>query len=254
MKKILFFFSISYIFVAQAQHPNPVAIGFALAEKKFEEGLINEKKYYVNFNQEYFVNSYTAYHEAAKLYLDGLNKCSVGEKIYASYHAMLCLYAEADVFNAMESPKKIYDLYVPVFDKLIPDSSFTHYKQTPKLKISKVNFDSIWAKTLDILYTVSIQVRRELYTIKCGSLLLNHCQKSSEKYNDILYHVIIASGNVAEANVLLYHLQLWANQKNKPTENNSAIIKAIDSGLSNHPDSFTEEQIKTLEELKKKLS
>ncbi|MDZ4758083.1 MAG: hypothetical protein SGJ10_08095 [Bacteroidota bacterium] len=249
MKKIIFFSLISFVFVAKGQHPN-----FALAEKKFEEGLSNEKKYYVNFNQEYFINSYTAYHEAASLYIDGLSKCAVGEKIYASYHAMKCLYAEAEVFNAMETPKKIYDLYVPNFDKLIPDSSFNHYKQIAKLKISKINYDSIWVKTLDILYTSSIKVRRELYTIKCGSMLLNHYRESPEQYNDILYHVIIASGNVAEAQVLLYHLQLWTNLKDKPIENNPAIIKAIDSGLSNHPDSFSEEQVKTLEGLKKKLT
>ncbi len=249
MKKILFFFSISYIFVAQAQHPN-----FALAEKKFEEGYLNERKYYVNFNQEYFVNSYTAYHDAAYLYLDGLKKCVSGEKIYASYNAMRCLYAEAEVFNAMESPKKIYDLYVPTFDKLIPDSAFIHYKQSPKLQISKTNFDSIWVSTLDILYNASILVKRELYTIKCGSLLLPHYKKSFEKYNDVLYHVIIASGNVAEADVLLYHLELWTHKKDKPIDRNADILKAIESGVSRHPDSFTEEQIKTLDELKKKLS
>lgn len=249
MKKVLFLFLIGFSFVVKAQHPN-----YALAEKKFEEGYANERKYYVNFNQEYFVNSYTAYQDAANLYLDALKKCVAGEKIYASYHAMKCLYAEAEVFDAMETPKKIYDLYVLNFDKLIADSLYKSCKQSPHFNIKKELYDSLWTSTLDILYKSSVKAKKELYAIKCGSMLLKHLPKTSHDYFEILYEVAVTTAKIGDADNLLRSLKLWVNKSQKPYhETERRMLEVIEIGVKDHPDSFSEEQLKELEEYKKKM-
>lgn len=250
MKKLFFLAFLLCSRVLWAQHTV-----FAEAEKKFEDGILNEKRYYSNFSQEYFVNSYTAYHEAALMYLHLVDSCNKSEKIYASYHAMKCLYAEAEVFSAMESPKKIYELYIFTFNRLIPDTAFASYKQHPKLKISKDDYDSLWTSTLKILYDASVKSHKELYIIKCGGLLLKKTPRTDTQHIDILKQLVQTTAEIGDAENLLYFYELWNNKTVKPygpTE--ESIVKIINKGISDHPDSFSEEQLAQLEKLKKKLS
>lgn len=246
---ILFLWPIAVISQHSASHTT-----FKAAAHEFEQGVLNEKRYYTNFNEEYFTNSFKAYPQSGILYLEALKKCSESEKIYASYYAMKSFYAEAEVYSAMESGKRIYDLYINLFDEFISDSNFKLYKQNPSFTIDKKSYDSIWYQTVDIIYKNSLAINRELSIIKYGQLLLPLIPKNSERLLEIQYHIIKSSANIGESVVLIQFCKQWLNNKKRNNNQNSEIIKFVEEGIKNHPESFNEEQVSELNACIKKLS
>ncbi|MSQ78495.1 MAG: hypothetical protein EXR21_02300 [Flavobacteriaceae bacterium] len=202
---------------------------------KYEEGRQLEERLYPNFTDEVFTKTTAAYDQAGKEYYSML---LLGEEnhISMSYHTMQAWLAEGELLEAMNRYRSVCDLYVNTFDNLLQPTKFNEEKNNGG--VSKRDYDSIWTKTLWLLYFNTVQAHKDIYVMKYANILKVYLPPSDPGMQSLLIQIVQSSLSLSLSLESFAGLEDIFFRKNlKWTDEQKSAIKRVVATLRSLPDS-----------------
>ncbi len=218
-----------------------LALGFANAQSvqtanaKYEEGKRLEERLYPNFSDEVFTKTTAAYDQAGREYYSLL---LLGEenRISMSYHTMQAWLAEGELLEAMNRYRSVCDVYVNTFDNLLPPTKFNEEKNTGG--VTKSDYDSIWTKTLWLLYFNTVQAHKDVYVLKYANILKSYLPPTDPGMQSLLIQIVQSSLSLSLSVESFAGLEDIFLRKNlKWTDEQKTAVKQAVATLRSLPDS-----------------
>lgn len=149
-----------------------------------------EQQLYPTFTQEIFTNTVNAYHEAGQWFFHAIPNGG-DRKSYFSYYCIYAWLQEAELREAMNQSRPICDIFVNTFDKLLTPKEFQ-----PSADLTVLGYDTLYQKTLWILFYNTQECHKDLFAAKYGNLLQKYISYSHAAAPDIYIVPVQANLNI----------------------------------------------------------
>lgn len=211
-----------------------------------------EQQLYPTFTQEIFTNTVNTYHEAGQWFYERI-QTGGAQNSYYSYYCVYAWLQEAELREALNQSRPICDIFVNTFDALVAPGDFK-----ASAELTHMGYDTLYQKTLWILFYNTQECHKDLYAAKYGVLLQKYIKPNHAAAPDI--YTVPVQCNV---NIGLYEeayegfvsfRELYKSLKLN-SEQKMAFRKTLTDLKSRGAEVLKENQIKDLELfIKKQLS
>jgi hypothetical protein len=224
---------------------------FDEGQKKLAEAKNLEHSLYPSFTEELFNQTIKAYHQAGETFFSLNNSIESDKKVYASYYTLVAWGNEGEMEEALNRYRPVCDIFVNTFDQLIPAEKVSQFKQNPAFTVSQNDYDSVWNKTLWMLYFNTIQAHKDIFVIKYGSLLKTRLKADDKALSEVLLNILQSNLNLNQATEAYILCEEWfaKNKISKPKneELQAQLSQCLNVLINNYASSLSAEQIKNLE-------